>query len=141
MAPPGVTTIRREIDPNRLPDTSSSNSRFDICTSHKSGSGRILQQLLYDCADDLVALLWRHAVSDFQLKPDRPGKHIGRSPGRRHRLARLRGFEVFEGVGPLFINGLGEKVFTTRESGIDAAMALNDAQIAVCPANLPPRGS
>jgi hypothetical protein len=27
MAPPGVTTIRREIDPNRLPDTSSSSSQ------------------------------------------------------------------------------------------------------------------
>src|SRR5689334_20217809 len=70
MAPPGVTAIRCEIDPNRLPDTSSSNSRL--------GPGRILQQLLYDCADDLVALLCRHAISNFQLKPDRPGEHIGR---------------------------------------------------------------
>src|SRR4051795_5023162 len=73
-----VTAIRPEIDPNRSPDSSSSNSRFDTCASHKSGSGRILQQLLYDCADDLVTLLCRHAVSDFQLKPDRPGEHISR---------------------------------------------------------------
>jgi len=41
---------------------------------------------------------------------------LGREADQCHaeRLARLRGLGLFWGSRPLFINGLAEKVFTTR---------------------------